>query len=47
MLLGAKVGDVIWYFKTEKGVSINPEKNAICKYKEMLRATLKGAPLKP
>jgi len=46
-VLGAKVGDVIWYFKTEKGVSINPEKIAIYKYKEMLMASVKGAPLKP
>jgi hypothetical protein len=25
MLLEVKVGDVIWYFKTDKPVSINPE----------------------
>jgi hypothetical protein len=24
MLLGAKAGDVLWYFETDKGVSINP-----------------------
>jgi DNA adenine methylase Dam len=45
MLLGAKAGDVIWYFKTDgkKGgsVTINPEEIDISKYKEMLIATVK------
>jgi hypothetical protein len=31
MLLGAKAGDVIWYFKTDKGVSINPEEISVKK----------------
>jgi DNA polymerase I len=45
-LLGAKAGDVIWYFKTDDkkaGVSINPEDIGITKYKEMLMATVKDA----
>ena len=47
MLLGAKAGDVIWYFKTDDkkngGVSINPQEIGISKYKEMLMATVKDA----
>src|SRR5919109_1000941 len=46
MLLGAKAGDVIWYFKTDDkkgGVTINPEEIGIRKYKEMLMATVKDA----
>jgi hypothetical protein len=43
MLLGAMAGDVIWYFKTDKGVSINPEEISVKKYKEMLLATVKAA----
>src|SRR5215216_4913754 len=48
MLLGAKAGDVIWYFKTdgdkkEGRVSINPQEIGINKYKEMLMATVKNA----
>jgi DNA polymerase, archaea type len=47
MLLGAKAGDVIWYFKTDgkKGgsVTINPQEIDISKYKEMLMATVKDA----
>jgi hypothetical protein len=45
MLLGAKAGDVIWYFKTDTkaGVSINPQEIGIQKYKEILMATVKDA----
>lgn len=46
MLLGVKAGDVIWYFKTDNkkdGVSINPKEIGICKYKEILMATVKDA----
>jgi DNA polymerase I len=43
MLLGAKAGDIIWYYKTDKGVSINSEEISILKYKEMLMATVKDA----
>jgi DNA polymerase I len=43
ILLGAKAGDIIWYFKTDKGVSINPDEISISKYKEMLMATVKDA----
>ncbi|HEX6281378.1 MAG TPA: hypothetical protein VFZ67_04065 [Nitrososphaera sp.] len=50
MLLGAKAGDIIWYFKTDisnkkkkAGVSINPQEIGICKYKEMLVSTVKDA----
>jgi DNA polymerase elongation subunit (family B) len=46
MLLGAKTGDVIWYFKTDSkkaGVTINPEEIGITKYKEMLMSTVKLA----
>jgi DNA polymerase, archaea type len=45
-LLGAKAGDVIWYFKTDDmrdGVSINSQDIGITKYKEMLMATVKDA----
>jgi DNA polymerase elongation subunit (family B) len=43
MLLGAKAGDVIWYFKTDKGVSINSKEISVQKYKEMLMATVRDA----
>jgi hypothetical protein len=43
MLLGAKAGDVIWYYKTDKGVSINPEEISVLRYKAMLIATVKDA----
>jgi DNA polymerase elongation subunit (family B) len=47
MLLGAKAGDVIRYFKTDnnKGgvITINPEEIDSEKYKEMLMATVKDA----
>ena len=43
MLLGARAGDVIWYYKTDKGVSIDPEEISILKYREMLMATVKDA----
>jgi hypothetical protein len=43
MLLGAKAGDIIWYFKTDKDVSINPEEISIYKYKEMLISAVKDA----
>lgn len=43
MALGARAGDIIWYFKTDKGVSINPDEISILKYKEMLLATVKDA----
>jgi DNA polymerase elongation subunit (family B) len=45
-LLGAKAGDIIWYFKTDGkkgGVTINPQEIDISKYKEMLMATVKDA----
>jgi hypothetical protein len=35
MLLRAKADDVIWYFKTDKGVSINPKEINVQKYKEI------------
>ena len=41
MLLEVKVGDVIWYFKTDKHVSIIPEGIRGLKYKEMFMATVK------
>jgi len=52
MLLGAKAGDVIWYFKTDDDgsdkkkkarVSTNPREIGVCKYKEMLLTTVKDA----
>jgi hypothetical protein len=48
ILLGAKAGDVIRYYKPEgdkkRGcVSIYPQEISICKYKEMLMATVKNA----
>jgi hypothetical protein len=43
MLLGAKAGDVLWYFKTDKGVSTNPQEIGILRYKEMLMATVRDA----
>jgi hypothetical protein len=47
-LLGAKAGDVVWYYKTDGdnekgGVSINLKEVGIYKYKEMLKATVKDA----
>ena len=45
-LLGAKAGDVIWYFKTDAGtggVTLNPDEVGIRKYKEMLMASVKDA----
>jgi hypothetical protein len=46
MLLGAKEGDVIWYFKTDEkkgGASINAEEISVKRYKETLMATVKDA----
>jgi DNA polymerase elongation subunit (family B) len=49
ILLRAKAGDIIWYFKTDgdkkkkAGISINPEEIGVCKYKEMLKSTVKDA----
>jgi DNA polymerase, archaea type len=45
-LLGAKAGDVIWYFKTDDkktSVSVKPEDIGITKYKKMLMATVEDA----
>jgi DNA polymerase elongation subunit (family B) len=42
-LMRAKAGDVIWYYKTDEGVSINPQEISIKKYKESLLATVKDA----
>jgi DNA polymerase elongation subunit (family B) len=45
LLIGAKAGDVIWYFKTDDkkkgGVSINSEEIGFLRYKEILMATVK------
>jgi hypothetical protein len=47
MLLEAKEGDILGYFKTDDkkkvGVSINPQEIGIRKYKEMLISTVKDA----
>lgn len=43
MLLGAKGGNVISYFKTDKGVSVHYQEISTCKYKEMLCAVVKDA----
>lgn len=43
MLLGSRAGDIICYYKTDKGVSINPEEISIPKYREMLMTTGKDA----
>jgi hypothetical protein len=43
MLLGARAGDVSWYFKTDIGVSINLQEIGISKYKAMLMAIVKDA----
>jgi len=49
MLLRAKAGDVIWYFKTDvdknkkAGFSIKPQEIGVKKYKEILTSTVKDA----
>ena len=46
MLLRAKAGNVIRYFKTDGkrgGVSLNAQEISTCKYKEMLMSTIKDA----
>lgn len=43
MLMSAKASDVIWSYKTDKGVSINPQEISVKKYKESLLATVKDA----
>jgi hypothetical protein len=43
MLLGAKAGDIIWYFKSDKDVSLNREDISILKHKEILVTTVKDA----
>lgn len=43
LLLDSKAGDLIWYYKTEKGVSINPGEISVQKYKEMIVATVEDA----
>lgn len=40
MLIGAKAGDVIPYYKTDKGVSIDSKEISVKKYKEMLLGTV-------
>jgi DNA polymerase I len=42
-LLGAKAGDVVWYYKTDTRVSIDPEEISVLRYKAMLMATVKDA----
>jgi DNA polymerase I len=42
-LLGAKAGDVVWYYNTDTGVSIDPEEISVLRYKAMLIATVKDA----
>jgi DNA polymerase I len=43
LLMDAKAGDVIWYYKTDEGVSTNPQEISIKKYRESLLATVKDA----
>jgi hypothetical protein len=43
LLLGAKPGDIICYYETDKGISINYQEIDICKYKEMLMAAVNDA----
>jgi hypothetical protein len=43
MLFGVKAGDVISYYKTDKGVSINSDESSIKRYKEMLMVTVSNA----
>ncbi len=47
MLLRARAGDIIWYFKRDDkkkgGVSTNPLEIGIYKYKEMLMSTVNDA----
>jgi hypothetical protein len=43
MMLGAKTGDVVWHYKTDKYISINPQEISVNRYKEMLMATVKDA----
>jgi DNA polymerase elongation subunit (family B) len=43
MLLGAKAGDIIWYYKTDDNFSINAEEINAQRYKEMLMATARDA----
>jgi DNA polymerase I len=43
ILLGAKAGEIVWYYKADKGVSINPQEISALKYKEMLTSTVKDA----
>jgi hypothetical protein len=42
-LLEARDGDIICYYRTGKGVSINPHEIGIGKYKEMLMSSVKPA----
>jgi DNA polymerase, archaea type len=41
MLMSAKAGDVIWYYRIDDGVSTNPQEISIKKYKDSLLATVK------
>jgi hypothetical protein len=43
MQLGKKAGEIIWYYKTDTEVSIDPKGISITKYKEMLMSTMKDA----
>ena len=43
MLFGARACDVIWHYKTDNEVSINPDEISLLKYREMLMATVNDA----
>jgi hypothetical protein len=47
MLLGARAGDIIWYYKTndkrKAGISINPQEIGVYKYRKMLMSTVNDA----
>jgi hypothetical protein len=43
MLFGARACDVIWHYKTDNEVSLNPDQIRLLKYREILMATVNDA----
>jgi hypothetical protein len=43
MLFGARACDVIWHYKTDNEVSVNPDEIRLLKYRDILMATVNDA----
>jgi hypothetical protein len=43
MMFGARACDVIWYYKADNEVSVNPDEIRLLKYRDILMATVDDA----